>query len=329
MSLNNAKVCIYVWIHAHAPPSASSIPSWCQLLSLSLAFHLHIFSATLFALLYPLLHLVLGLRDPVVVGVPAVLELGGHDPLEHLAGEADKVVAPQRVLEPPVLALALLAGQQLVVADLAGADAQVAHHGQQVEADLGRVVAGHAPLQHVHDLFREIGLRARPVADGRRLQAVELVQRPVDGRVGDEVKRVLPFLVRAALRLVDKGAAAREAVVHVPDQLAVGQGLAAELGREDHGELAKVAQAVADVDVARLSFLGVRVVLLVEQHAQEGLGAAGVLYRLGGEEEPLAGVVVVLAVERLVGRPVRAVGRELEEEDDAVDGVQLGEGVGV
>jgi len=69
--------------------------------------------------------------------------------------------------------------------------------------------------------------------------------------------------------------------------------------------------------------------LLVEQHAQEGLGAAGVLYRLGGEEEPLAGVVVVLAVERLVGRPVRAVGRELEEEDDAVDGVQLGEGVGV
>jgi len=39
--------------------------------------------------------------------------------------------------------------------------------------------------------------------------------------------------------------------------------------------------------------------------------------------------VVVAAVVGPLAAPVRLVGRELEEEDDAVDGVELGEGVGV
>lgn len=50
---------------------------------------------------------------------------------------------------------------------------------------------------------------------------------------------------------------------------------------------------------------------------------------LGGEEEALGGIVVKGTVEGLVAGAVGGVGWELEEEDDAVDGVQLGEGVGV
>jgi hypothetical protein len=59
------------------------------------------------------------------------------------------------------------------------------------------------------------------------------------------------------------------------------------------------------------------------------LRAAGVLDRLRGEEEVLARGSVKVAVERLVAGVVGRVGGEFEEEDYAVDGVQLGEGVGV
>ena len=50
---------------------------------------------------------------------------------------------------------------------------------------------------------------------------------------------------------------------------------------------------------------------------------------LRGEEEALRGIFVEGAVERLVAGVVGGVGGELEEEDDAVDGVELREGVGV
>ena len=162
----------------------------------------------------------------------------------------------------------------------------------------------------------------------RRLEAVELVQHAVDGRVGDEVEGVLGRIIRVARGLVDKGAALGEAVVHVADELGVGEGLAAELGGQDHGELAEVAEGGAHVNA------GVCVVVgrLVEEHAEEGLGAAGVLDRLRGEPEggglrrgvvegPVEGLVVVCAV--------GGVGREFEEEDYPVDGVQLGERIGI
>ena len=57
--------------------------------------------------------------------------------------------------------------------------------------------------------------------------------------------------------------------------------------------------------------------------------AARVLDGLGGEEEALRGILVEGAVEGLVARVVGGVGRELEEEDYAVDWVQLREGVRV
>jgi hypothetical protein len=68
---------------------------------------------------------------------------------------------------------------------------------------------------------------------------------------------------------------------------------------------------------------------LVEQDAEQGLRAAGVLDGLRGEEEALRGIFVEGAVERLVAGVVGCVGGELEEEDDAVDGVELRERVGV
>jgi hypothetical protein len=50
---------------------------------------------------------------------------------------------------------------------------------------------------------------------------------------------------------------------------------------------------------------------------------------LRGEEEAFRGILVKGPVEGLVAGVVGGVGGELEEEDDAVDGVQLGERVGV
>ncbi|KAF7554478.1 hypothetical protein G7046_g6804 [Stylonectria norvegica] len=103
---------------------------------------------------------------------------------------------------------------------------------------------------------------------------------------GDEVEGVLGLA--AAVGLVDKGAAAGEAVVDLADE------------------------GLADVDVGRL----------VEQHAEEGLRGAGVLDRLRGEEDVLGGRLVEGAVEGAAGRGVRLVGWVFEEEDDAVEGLE-------
>lgn len=183
--------------------------------------------------------------------VASLLHLLLHDALEHLASKADKVVPPQRILKLPVPTLALLPLQQLLVAKLARAHPQIAAHGEQVEANLRRLVPRHAALQHLDNLGRERVRRALAVRNGRGLQAVELVQRAVDGRVRDKVEGVLRLGPRA-LRLVDKRVAAREAVVHLADQVRVAEGLATELGGEHHCELAKVAHLRANVDVVRL-----------------------------------------------------------------------------
>lgn len=232
-------------------------------------------------------------------------------------------MSAQRVLVLPVASLLLLARQHLGVADLARAHPQVAHHGHEVEPDLRQVVAGDAAPQHLHDLGRELVVRrAGAVADGRRLQAVELVQRAVDGRVRDEVERVLGLAARA-LRLVDERAALREAVVHVADQLAVAERLAPELGRQHHRELAELAQRLADIDAGTVRPRATTAALfvLVQEHRQQRLCATRILDRLCREEDALRGVVVESPVKRFVCRCVGGVRRVFEEEDDAVDGV--------
>lgn len=57
------------------------------------------------------------------------------------------------------------------------------------------------------------------------------------------------------------------------------------------------------------------------------MGRAGVLYRLGGEEGVLGGVVVKRAVKRSIWCRVRSVGRVFEEENDSIQrlkGYKLG-----
>lgn len=231
--------------------------------------------------------------------------------LHHLASKAHKVVPPQRILKQPVLSLALLSLQQLRVAKLPRADPQVAAHSQQVEANLRGVVTSDAALQHVNHFQWEILRGARAVGDGRGLQAVQLVQHAVDRCVSDEVEDVLGGFARP-LRLVGKGAAAREAVVHLADEVRVAEGLAAELGRQDHCEFAKVLHLLADIDVPGL----------VHEHAKQGLRGAGVLDGLRGEEDALRGIVVKGAVQRAISRGVGSVSWEFEEEDDAVEGLE-------
>jgi len=64
---------------------------------------------------------------------------------------------------------------------------------------------------------------------GRGLQAVELVERVVDGGVRDEMVDVVGVGVGGALRLVDERRRARKGVVHGADEGGVGEGFAAEL----------------------------------------------------------------------------------------------------
>lgn len=152
------------------------------------------------------------------------------------------------------------------------------------------------------------------MADGVRLQAVQLVQRAVDRRVGDEVVDVRVVVAGGAGGFVDEGAGAREGVVRSADGLGVGERLAAQVRREPRREVLERAQLAADVDGRRVA--GGRV--LVEDHREDGLRAAGVLDRLGREEEVCAGVGVVRAVLRGCARG-RRVAQVFEEEDDAVD----------
>lgn len=218
---------------------------------------------------------------------------------------------PQRVLKEPVLALALLALQQLLVTKLLSADPQVAAHSQQVEPDLSSIVARDAALQHVDNLEGEVLSSTGAVGDWRGLEAVEFVEYAIYGGVGDEVEDVLGGLAGAG-GLVGKGAAAGEAIMDLADEVRVTKGLAAELWREDHCEVAKVVHLGPNVYVLRL----------VHEDAEQSLRRAGVLDRLGGEEDALGGVVIEAAVEGPVGGGVRSIGRVFEEEDYTVEGLE-------
>lgn len=276
------------------------------------------------ALIHPLLHLPLRLTNPLLVLSLPLSKLHPHNALQHLTSEPDKVMPPQRILEPPIRPLPLLSRQQVEVPKLPRPNAQIPRHSKKIEPDLRSVIPRDPPLQHIHDLGGKLVRQALPVADGRRLQPVQLVQHPVDGRIRNEVKRVLRLVVGPPRRLVHERTAPREAVVHIPYLLRVAQRLAAELGRQDHCELLEIPQLVAHVDEAGLGALRRRRVRLVQQHAEQCLCPARVLDRLRGEEDVLARLVVECAVERLVARPVGRVRGELEEKDDAVDGVEFG-----
>jgi hypothetical protein len=111
----------------------------------------------------------LGLVDPLVVGAVALVKLGLCDALEQLTDEADKVVSPQRVLPQPLCTLVLLLLELFLVANLTRSQAEIAHTGHEVEADLGGGVAADAALQDGDDLLGEFARGARAVGDGRGL----------------------------------------------------------------------------------------------------------------------------------------------------------------
>jgi hypothetical protein len=73
-------------------------------------------------------------------------------------------------------------------------------------------------VQDVDDLSGELLSGAGAVRDGGGLQAVELVEGVVDGRVGDEVVDVV-VLGGGALRLVDEGRRPGERVVCLTDEV--------------------------------------------------------------------------------------------------------------
>jgi hypothetical protein len=68
--------------------------------------------------------------------------------------------------------------------------------------------------------------------------------------------------------------------------------------------------------------------IVIQQHAEQRLCAARILDRLRGEEVFIGRAVVKRAVLRPVLGPLLA-RRVLEQEDDAVDGAQLAQAVGV
>jgi hypothetical protein len=186
----------------------------------------------------------LGLVDPLVVSVAALVKLGLCDALEQLTDEADKVVSPQRILPQPLCTLVLLLLELFLVANLARSQAEIAHAGHEVEADLGGGVAADAALQDGDDLLGEFARGARAVGDGCGLQAIELVELVVYRRVAvggvsgagrwrgkglrDEVVDIV-VLGRGALCLVDKRRRACKRVVCLADQVGVGERLSPQL----------------------------------------------------------------------------------------------------
>lgn len=91
-------------------------------------------------------------------------------------------------------------------------------------------------------------------------------------------------------RLIDERRRARKGVVCGADGLTVGEGLAAEIGREAGGEVLEGAQLGADVDSVRGSRrCGAGGVVVVEDDGEDGLRAAGVLDGLVGEEGRVGG----------------------------------------
>lgn len=128
-------------------------------------------------LLPPLCRPALGLVNPLVIGIPTLVQLCPDNTLEQLAHKAHKVVSSQRVLPQPPRTLILLLFQLVLVADFSGANTQIATARHEVEPDFRRRVACDAALQHGNDLLRKLRGSAGPVGDGRRLQAVEFVER--------------------------------------------------------------------------------------------------------------------------------------------------------
>lgn len=272
----------------------------------------------------PPLRLLLRPLYPLLVAVLTLLKLHLHHPLRHLPNKPDKITPPQCILPFPGPSLPLLPLQHLHIPNLMRLHSQIPHHRHQIKPDLPLRVPRNSPLQDLNSLFWKRAFFAGSMANRERLQPIQLIQNTIERRIGYEMVelRVL-FRNRRARRFIDERRRARKGIVRVADERRIAQRLAAQVWREARREVLEGAELGPDVDAdACLRLLGVAGEdgVLVEDHGEDGLRAAGVLDRLGGEEEP---VVCCFAVVRAVLRDVgvaRLAAGPFEEEDYAVHG---------
>lgn len=288
--LNNILATIFIPYHPHASHLQTIIP--CH--------------ALLSPLLNPLLRLFLRLLNPSLI--TPVLNLFPNHTLQRLARKAQEIMPSQRILPHPLRPLPPLSNQRLLIPNLPRTDPRILNHGDKIKPDLTHRKSLHALLHHRNNLVRELIKSARTMRYRCGVQPVEFVERAVDGRVRDEVIEVV-VLGRHALLLAYKGAAARERVVRLADEFAVAEALAAEVRGHEAGEVFEFFERGADVDF----------VVLVQEHGEQRLGAAGVLDGLRGEEDLFCGGGVGRAVGGDFGLFLCVVaGQVFEEEDQAV-----------
>jgi hypothetical protein len=130
----------------------------------------------LLQILSPLLTPPLGLLNPLVIRAITLVQFRLDHALQQFANESDEIMPAQTILPEPLRSSVFLVLELLLVANLAGPDAQVAHAGEQVEADFGARVALDAALQDGNDLVRELRGGAGAMGDGGGLEAVEFVE---------------------------------------------------------------------------------------------------------------------------------------------------------
>jgi hypothetical protein len=97
-------------------------------------------------ILSPLLTPPLRLLNPLIIRPITLLQFCSHHALQQFTNKANKVMSSQRILPQPLCAPVFLLLEFLLIADLAGANAQVTYAGHEVEADFGGGVAGDAAL---------------------------------------------------------------------------------------------------------------------------------------------------------------------------------------
>lgn len=183
----------------------------------------------------------------------------------------------------------------------------VSSDGEEVEPDLRGLVALDAGLDLFASEILPVFFCAGSIANGTFLEAIQLVQLPIDWNIGDEVEGVL-FLAPVLGVLDLEGVLPSEAVVRSADHLRVADGPAAIARSQGHAELLQIPQLISDVYI----------VLSVQQNAQQGISGTGVVDHLIGKEE-----LRVIVGERLFGGTCRLL-LPLEEEDETVDWLDLG-----
>ena len=110
--------------------------------------------------------------------------------------------------------------QRRLVTKFSRLDPQIPDDSEKIESDLVCRVSLDTPLKDRDDTIREFVEGAGSVANGMGLKAIELIERAVDGRVGDEMVDVVVF-GGETLRIFDKGVRTSKGIVDVADMVGI------------------------------------------------------------------------------------------------------------